>query len=558
VCSVLTKQTRASAISSGLAETWRTVVYSCFLLLCLRVQISAIRSAGANLGPIVFLIAGALILGAWNPKAALFAFSISVPTLMGLSNSDLLACAFPPCLVFSALWSGIAARRGIKKRFRSHWIIDGEMRTSRGTDYEQRAKDFQTHRRAIDIESLQFPFCAYLPRLVTSVLISAVLISLATEIWKHYNSTALWPVLANRPIMGFGDSWYFLTSAFLWLQGLFYFAALSRQPRRLPGRDLELDVTLIDVAGWVGPVIASYGINLFAFTLMQIIFHIPEGWAGAGLQAPYEDISSYGSIAVSVFIFSVATSHIVPKCRLAVRVVACISLFAMVIASWSRGAWLAGLVFLLLIAVFRLSRVWITALILSIIGFLVVVNLNATRSYWVSQPYLARLVALARFENPAKKSIERVNLYDKAARMIRDRPLIGHGIGSFYLKSTKYADPRDPVGNTPDFAHNVFFQIAVEQGVPIAVLFAAMLTWVLWLGIYTWIKQRAAPARCPQGVLTILGITLALGAYIQTQLTANSLNVYTSNQFFFWLLVAALLATHKRLDSVDRDDEKAV
>ena len=40
----------------------------------------------------------------------------------------------------------------------------------------------------------------------------------------------------------------------------------------------------------------------------------------------------------------------------------------------------------------------------------------------------------------------------------------------------------------------------------------------------------------------MLGVTMALTAYLLTQMTANSLNVYVSNQFFFWFLMAALFS----------------
>lgn len=43
-----------------------------------------------------------------------------------------------------------------------------------------------------------------------------------------------------------------------------------------------------------------------------------------------------------------------------------------------------------------------------------------------------------------------------------------------------------------------------------------------------------------------LGVTMALGAYLLTQMTANSLNVYVSNQFFFWFLMAAGFQPRRR------------
>jgi O-antigen ligase len=152
------------------------------------------------------------------------------------------------------------------------------------------------------------------------------------------------------------------------------------------------------------------------------------------------------------------------------------------------------------------------------------------------------LVTLARIENPANKSTDRVNLYKKAARMIQKSPLVGHGIGSFYLTSPNYAQQDDTYATLPDFAHNTFLQIAAEQGVPIAALFASLITIILCRGFSTWHRRAASGPQSSAAALLVLGVSLALGAYLQTQMTANSLNVYVSNQFFFWFLMAAILA----------------
>jgi O-antigen ligase len=154
---------------------------------------------------------------------------------------------------------------------------------------------------------------------------------------------------------------------------------------------------------------------------------------------------------------------------------------------------------------------------------------------------------LVQIENLAKKSPERINLYFKAIGMIRERPLLGHGIGSFYLSSPGYAETGDPNAPVPNFAHNVFLQIAAEQGVLVAGLFAGLIGWTLWRGVRAWQATGGRQAaiipgeRASQDRLTLLGTTLALGVYVQTNLTSNSLNIYASNQFFFWFLMAAVL-----------------
>src|SRR5271165_5150930 len=89
---------------------WQSALSMCFLLLCLRFQVAAVRSAGSDLGPVIIIIAAGLGLGAWNPWAGMFAFTVSVPLLMGLSQIGFLDCPSPPSLVFSAMWTGISTQ----------------------------------------------------------------------------------------------------------------------------------------------------------------------------------------------------------------------------------------------------------------------------------------------------------------------------------------------------------------------------------------------------------------------------------------------------------------
>jgi O-antigen ligase len=536
------------------AKKWRAALKIVFFLLCLRFLLAALRSAGPELEPVVMLIMGGLSLGAWRPCSALFAFTAAVPLLTGLSQTGFLNCTFPPSLVFSSLWMGIAARNLVRKCVRRNLPVT--LRTSHQPSFinnavadERSAAEANTTNSNIETTLDKPPFCSYFPSLVTDAFIAVLMLSLAWQLWRQRDSAELWSVFFNRAVLGYGDPWYFLNSAFLWLQGLFYFEIVypSRVAQWVESVDSKVAVEA--VAKWVRPVFAVYWATMAVFFLMQYIFHIPKGWAGAGFQAPYEDISSFGSVAVSVFIFAVATRCIAPRHKPAIDILGCISLLIMVVASWSRGSWLAGSVFLLLIAVFRLPRLWTTALILIAIAAVVSINANSNRPFWTTQPYLARLVALVRLENPTNKDlagIARINLYKKAARMIQQHPLVGHGIGSFYLKSVDYAPANDPYAGTPEFAHNAFLQIAAELGVPLAVLFAVLTAWALWRGIRIWIRQKAAKSQSSAHALLALGVTLALGAYLQTQMTANSLNVYVSNQFFFWFLMAAILSINAR------------
>jgi O-antigen ligase len=500
VATIQTPSPRAHAAGPRVTRVWRTVLGLGFILVCMRFQVAAFRSAGPDVGPLVVLAAGSLALGVWNPLAALFAFTLAAPLLNGLGQDNLVNGPSLLSLSFSALWLGVVAKAHFRGR--------------------AQAEEGSAPR--------------LLPVLIAEILIAAVLLSLAWELWGNRHSPVIREALLDRPVLGFGDPCYFLTSAFVWLQGLYYFRELYG---RWHANDAGAGEGEASAAAWVKPFFLSYGTAMAVFVLIQLVLHIPEGWTSAGIQGPFEDISSFGSIALVVLVFAVATCRRAGPWRLAFDTLACAALLGMLVASWSRAAWLAGLVFLPLASAFRLPRKWTVAFVLAAAAALALIDVGQKSDLWNSQPYLARLSALARLESPAQKDPARMNLYRKAAAMIRAQPITGHGIGSFHQASVNYAQPGDPNGSVPEFAHNAFLQVASELGVPVAALLAALVAWGLWRGIRSWVRRGPA-----EDALLVLGMTLSLGAYLQTQMTSNSLNVYVSNQFVFWFLLAAILA----------------
>jgi O-antigen ligase len=72
----------------------------------------------------------------------------------------------------------------------------------------------------------------------------------------------------------------------------------------------------------------------------------------------------------------------------------------------------------------------------------------------------------------------RMGMWQKAFEMTRDHPLFGIGVGEFAAASPRYEPTTGPFG-VPENAHNEFFQIMAELGVPglltfVAILFAAL------------------------------------------------------------------------------------
>jgi hypothetical protein len=605
------------------------VLQAGFLLLCLRFLIAATGAVYPDVGAVLMLTAGGLGLSAWRPRSALFAFTVSVPLLNGLGYVGLAGCPSPVSLVFSGVFVGWILRQ-IASRFAGHRSqvagqgqrAEGGATDSRSCRATEAGEPSVLSDRWTVVTVKRYPTV----QLAADVLITAVLASLVMQVIRHHYSAGFWKVCWSQPVFGYSDPLYFITSAFVWLQGLFFFRMLiggaeeKCQDRSAQGgRTAELrsdgatesqnySTTGGAVTAWIKPAFVVFGISIAAFYLLQRCFNVPDSYETGRYCSPFEDIHSFGSIAVALFIYSVATWRWKTWIRAAFRGLWIAGLLALVILSWSRATWLAGALVLLLVAWNRLPKKWTAALVgLGVIA-VVIINANAGREAWNRNPYLWRLISLARVENLTNKSPDRFNLYHKAVGMIREHPFVGHGIGSIYLTSVHFARPGDPYADIPNFAHNFLLQMAAELGVPVAALFLALILFALWQGYRKSGARKKFQVPSPFAVASadksskfqdieaenpeaggekwktesgsrdgrtgrqsngqpvdgstvgryhdnygrtvkrsdgsdyvMLGVTMALVAYLITQMTANALNIYVSNQFFFWFLMAGAL-----------------
>lgn len=518
--------------------------------------------------------------------ATIFALTAAVPLLSGLGYLSLAGIPSPPSLVYSAVFVG--------------WILHQITSCAKGAKYEPEGEitDSRTRRttEAGETSVLSERWTIVTVKrystiqLAAEVLITAVLASLVMQVARHHGEGKFWTIFWSQSVFGYGDPLYFLTSAFVWLQGLFFFRMLIRGAGKIslspsathretqitaglqksgcgfrkPDNEspVALDNQMIKaesnrapdtvVLAWVRPAFIVFGLSTAVFYLFQRLFGVPDSHDTARCCAPFEDIHSFGSFVVTLFIFGVASwrKNVWPK--MIFRGIWIIGLLALVVLSWSRATWLAGVICLLLLGWLRLPKRWIFLPLVLLSAAIAMINLNANRESWGRNEYLWRLSSLVRIENLEAKDPDRIHLYQKALAMIREHPLIGHGIGSFYLNSEHYARPGDPYATLPDFAHNFILQLAAELGLPCTALFVAFIGYALFHGYRQWkakyqdvAAEPAEPLRSKLPPLQneIFGTVMALTAYLITQMTANGLNIYITNQFFFWFMMAAVLMT---------------
>jgi len=146
------------------------------------------------------------------------------------------------------------------------------------------------------------------------------------------------------------------------------------------------------------------------------------------------------------------------------------------------------------------SRAGIMAAVLGLIAF--AVSWNVTKRAKVDWPMMAVcvvVVGLAALAN-ASKVIERAfassgeegrfAVYPRVVDAIQDRPLIGHGIGSFHDAFRPYI-PESAAHGEWTFAHNTYLETFMELGAPAAILFYFALLLVV-IRIYKGTRRRRA------------------------------------------------------------------
>lgn len=498
----------------------------CFTLLCLRFISANFFGAQSYTEPTLVLIGIYFGLACWRPQAALFVFTLSDPWLSGLSQTQVLASASPLFLGFSALWLGSLTRRGVDLRDSAVMTsLDSLMSTTR---------------------------CAIL---AVDLLSTALLLSAIATLWPQWHEPNPCSTVIRSLGLGFGDRYYALHSVFLWLSGLFFFKILLRSDKtdQLMSYDTGVYINSSNlnlkckqqrtssqgpIAKWINPIILAYVIALLSFSLFQYSYKIPDLHAGVFLLSPYEDIHSLGGVAVTFWAGVLALIATNTSWIKILKITGFVAMSILLVMTYSRATWLAAALSMFILVSLRLKTKWLVLVILACSALWWVANESANKGgVWVNNPLMARLHSLIRVENLSTKSAYRFEIYHKAIGMIQSRPWTGHGIGSFYITSPKFALKNDPYGAEPNFAHNFILQFAAELGIPATLLFCGLIG-AAW---YKGYRITRADLKAKNGNRIPLALFLALTTYLITQMTANSLNIYVGHQFLFWFLIGALL-----------------
>ncbi|KQP30638.1 hypothetical protein ASF49_14150 [Methylobacterium sp. Leaf104] len=258
--------------------------------------------------------------------------------------------------------------------------------------------------------------------------------------------------------------------------------------RALPiGADREAAKRLLHVVAWSGLFYAGFGILLLEIEPDRVLWVKKVAYVG-NLTGPFVNRNTaatyFGSVAVIWLILALRAwfGSMRHRRRLwrAATLAGCLTCFAAVTLTGSRAGLLLT-VAALLFTLFRLLPSYVTlrryrkrAALVGMAACLALVEI------WGGQVGL-RIQAHG-FADPG-----RLEMYRIALEMVRERPWLGHGAGSFEAAFPAYRSDVLGMFGVWDIAHSTPLEIAVEWGVPVLAVLCAL--WI-WAALTIWRAGR--------------------------------------------------------------------
>jgi putative inorganic carbon (HCO3(-)) transporter len=196
-------------------------------------------------------------------------------------------------------------------------------------------------------------------------------------------------------------------------------------------------------------------------------------------------------------------------------------LFINLVLTFSRGAWLGfaiGLVFLVSIALLLKNK---QSFILAILLILILI---------LSLPLRSEIPFNKILDFSDAGSIDRRGLWTIAWNMIKERPIFGHGIGTFMHNFRKY----DTIGyaHSVSYAHNCYLQMAAEIGISGLLAFF----WIIFI-LFKNSLARIFECNTISIDTMLLGLISSLGAFLVH--STFETNLYSLDLgTLFWIILS--------------------
>ncbi len=481
----------------------KRICFIFFILLCIRFVFASCYTQIDNIPQTIIVFAVAFGLGVWSYPSAFFAFALYVPIFRGLEQSALLSLSSIPSFVFSAIILGYSSRAAFAH---NRWLTTANRDSQKST-----ATSSQRQGNYFSILEIT--------QKLAYILKIAITIAIASKLFDVRNSNGWLKDFWTKSDFPYESPLYFITAGFIWLQGLFFFTFALKEKNNLLGRTHFCLVV--------------YAIVIIIFWLIQIILHLPFLDLYAPF-SPYEETHALSGVTSSMLVYLLATISAQNYKKKIMDTVLSLALMVITFFCYNRISWSSVVFGCGLVIWWKLPKKYLYFFGFAIITSILILNFKSKKlaDTWHGR----RLTSLARIESFESKDAPRSALYKRAIRMIKARPLTGFGVGSYYTHSLQFGRETEQYYDYQTFAHNLILQLTAEMGVPITIVFCILIILALSNG-YTSAKAGSSEAT---------GLLIATVVYLTVQMATHVLSTYVSQQFFFWLLIAALTTAVKR------------
>jgi O-antigen ligase len=432
--------------------------------------------------PGILAMAGIVVLSWWKILWSLGCFIVCIPLISGLHVVGVL-----PAPLASFWFAGIYLSWFVKRVF---W-----------------------HKKAIASQ-------VWIGNLI-DILSAIVLLSLVVTILQYPLDYAGYRMLSYERIRQ-DDPMFCVFAAFILLQGLFFY------------RMLEMEVRGKEILEWAIPVFYMHAVTIISFSLLQVIFNIPAKHKKAILFSPFGDVHAWGSYVVLLFFLFLGLSFVKGKTH-KLRTLFAGFFFCLILLSSSASTVAALVITGSIFVACKFGARWFMVFSGVILAGLLFINLYPSilekSDNYLIQRYAKRL-SVKTIIHPGSPLTGRYMSADQALGIIREYPLTGSGIGTFYRISRYYHYSDTPRPGRIENAHNYYLQFTAELGIPALLLFLSIIFCVYRAGV------RAIP-RYGEYDSFITGLLFGLSAYLITMLTGHPL-ILSNQQFLFWFVIAVI------------------
>lgn len=296
-----------------------------------------------------------------------------------------------------------------------------------------------------------------------------------------------------------------------------------------------------------------YAIPLMLVIIYTTFRHYLNGFAektGTWVMKPfYNDHTAYGSVMalfIPVFIGFMLIKTYKPWVRLAAFVITAMMLMALVL-SFSRAAWLSmAFAFgAFLIIFFRIKFRWLVFTTIVLTGLFYsfrfeIIDYLSKNKQDSSANFVEHVQSIANISSDAS-NLERINRWQSAIRMYKERPVFGFGPGTYMFLYAPYQRSKEKTIISTNFgdvgnAHSEYIGPLAESGLLGMLTFMAIAIAVIYTGMKVYKISKNREVR-----IISLGVTIGLISYLVHGFLNNFLDT-DKLSIPFWGFVAVLVA----------------